>query len=124
MAKDTAGRSVVRTGAADFLPYDLEGPVQPEMSWLPISYDRATQCGSYLMRMAPDAATLPHVHPGFEEFLIIEGDLVDSDGAVFVAGDFVSYAPGTRHNSATRSGCLILVTEWRPAADPVPSVAS
>jgi anti-sigma factor ChrR (cupin superfamily) len=118
MGDEASGRRVVRTGSAAFLPYDLEGPVQPEMGWLPVSYDRATQCGSYLMRMAAGAETLPHVHPGYEEFLIIEGDLTDSDGAEYAAGDFVSYAPGTRHSSRTRHGCLILVTEWRSAAGP------
>jgi len=44
--KQKDGRQVVPTGTATFLPYDLEGPVQPEMSWLPISYDRASQRGS------------------------------------------------------------------------------
>lgn len=107
-------RTVVRTGAQPFLPYDLEGPLQPEMSWLPVSYDRASQRGSYLMRMAPGATTLPHEHPGFEDFLILEGDLVDSDGTVFRAGDFVSYRPGTRHSSRSETGCLIAVCEWRP----------
>jgi anti-sigma factor ChrR (cupin superfamily) len=66
------------------------------------------------MRMLPGAATLPHVHPGFEDFLILEGELVDSDGAVFKAGDFVSYRPGTRHSSCAPRGCLIAVFEWRP----------
>lgn len=118
MDDDTGGRRVVRAGTGGFQAYDLEGPVQPEMSWLPVSYDKATQCGSYLMRMAPGAETLAHDHPGFEEFLIIEGDLVDSDGAVYTRGDFVSYRPGTRHSSTTQHGCLILVTEWRPMAQP------
>ena len=61
----------------------MEGPVQPEMSWLPISYDDATGHGSYLMRMEPGAVTIAHDHPGMEEFLIIEGELIDDDGAVF-----------------------------------------
>jgi anti-sigma factor ChrR (cupin superfamily) len=107
-------RRVVRTDQRAFLPYDLEGPVQPEMAWLPVSYDRASQRGSYLMRMAPGAATLPHEHPGFEDFLVLEGDLIDSDGTRFVAGDFVSYRPGTRHSSRSEGGCLIAVCEWRP----------
>ena len=49
-----------------------------------------------------------------EEFLILEGDLVDSDGTVFGPGDFVSYDAGTHHNSWTEAGCLIAVFEWRP----------
>ena len=48
-----------------------------------------------------------------EEFLILEGDLVDSDGTKFGPGDFVSYEAGTHHNSWTEGGCLIAVFEWR-----------
>ena len=103
---------MLRTADA-FLPYDLEGPVQPEMSWLPVSYDKVTGQGCYLMRMQPDAAVLPHEHPGMEEFLILEGELTDSDGRVFRAGDFVSYEAGTRHHSRSEQGCLIAVFEWR-----------
>ncbi len=116
MSSDVPGR-LVRNTADDFLPYDLEGPVQPEMSWLPISYDRETGQGCYLMRMQAGAVTLPHEHPGMEEFLILEGELTDSDGRVFRRGDFVSYEAGTRHNSWTETGCLIAVFEWhKPAA--------
>ena len=32
------------------------------------------------MRMEPGAVTIAHDHAGMEEFLILEGDLVDSDG--------------------------------------------
>lgn len=112
MSTEVRGRRVVTTGD-DFLPYDLEGPVQPEMSWLPISYDKETGQGCYLMRMQPGAVTIPHEHPGMEEFLILEGELIDGDGRVFKRGDFVSYEAGTRHNSWTESGCLIAVFEWR-----------
>jgi anti-sigma factor ChrR (cupin superfamily) len=117
---DAAAPRVVRAGATGFLPYDLEGPVQPEMGWLPVTFDRRTQCGSYLMQMTAGATTLPHVHPGYEEFMIISGDLVDSNGSVYRAGDFVSYAPGTRHSSTTREGCVILVVEWRAPAAATP----
>ena len=42
-------------------PHDAVPPVrhgrpgQPEMSWLPLSYDAATGQGTYLMRMEPGA---------------------------------------------------------------------
>jgi anti-sigma factor ChrR (cupin superfamily) len=106
------GRRVVRRGGAAFLPYDLEGPVQPEMSWLPVSFDRRSGNGCYLMRMEPGAVTIPHRHDGVEDFIILEGELIDDDGAVFGPGDFVSYAAGTHHNSRTETGCLIAVFEW------------
>jgi anti-sigma factor ChrR (cupin superfamily) len=109
---DSTPRTVVNAHTTPFLPYDLEGPVQPEMSWLPLSYDRETGIGSYLMRMQPGAVTIEHDHEVMEEFLVLEGDLVDSDGTVFGPGDFVSYEGGTRHNSWTEGGCLIAVVEW------------
>ena len=113
MTDSETGRTVVNAHRTPFLPYDLEGPVQSEMGWLPLSYDRDTGHGTYLMRMDPGAVTIEHEHAGMEEFLILEGDLVDSDGAVFGAGDFVSYEGGTRHNSWTEGGCLIAVFEWQ-----------
>ncbi|HEY4621490.1 MAG TPA: cupin domain-containing protein [Gaiellaceae bacterium] len=113
MSHATEDRISVNAHTTPFLPYDLEGPAQPEMSWLPVSYDRETGEGCYLMRMDPGAVTIAHEHRGMEEFLVLEGDLVDSDGSVFTAGDFVSYRPGTRHNSWTENGCLLAVFEWR-----------
>jgi anti-sigma factor ChrR (cupin superfamily) len=114
---NAAGRKVVATRTTPFLPYDMEGPLQPELSWLPVSYDAATGEGTYVMRMQPGSRTIEHVHAGMEEFLILEGELIDEDGAVFGPGDFVSYEPGTRHDSRTETGCLIAVFEWRPQAD-------
>ena len=112
MADETEGRSAVNAQRTPFREYDLEGPVQPEMSWLPVSYDRETGVGTYLMRMQPGAVTIEHEHAFMEEFLVLEGDLVDSDGTTFGPGDFVTYEAGTRHNSSTREGCLLAVFEW------------
>ena len=113
MSDPVPGRRVFNLNAAPFLEYDLEGPLQPEMSWLPISYDDASGQGTYAMRMDPGAVTIAHEHAGMEEFLILEGELIDDDGTVFSPGDFVSYEPGTTHNSRTETGCLIAVFEWR-----------
>jgi anti-sigma factor ChrR (cupin superfamily) len=110
---EAEGRRVVNAHTTPFHEYDLEGPVQPDMSWLPVSYDPATGQGCYLMRMQAGAVTIAHDHPFMEEFLILEGDLVDSDGARFGPGDFVSYEAGTHHNSWTEEGCLIAVFEWQ-----------
>ena len=112
MSTNTPGRRVVTINDT-FLPYDLEGPIQPDIAYLPISFDKSTRQGCYLMRMQPGAAVLPHEHPGMEEFLILGGDFIDSDGRVFRRGDFVSYDAGTRHHSRTEKGCLIAVFEWR-----------
>lgn len=105
-------RRVVDVHGTAFLPYDMEGPLQADITWLPISWDQASGQGSYLMRMEPGATTIAHDHAGFEEFLILEGTLTDSDGTVFRTGDFVSYEGGT-HHSWTDDGCLIAVFEWQ-----------
>ena len=105
-------RRIVATRETAFQPYDLDGPLQPEISWLPVSYEADSGNGSYLMRMQPGAVTIEHVHEGVEDYMILEGELIESDGTVLKAGDFVSYAPGTRHNSRTETGCLIVVCEW------------
>lgn len=112
MSESSAHRKVVNINTATFREYSLEGPVQPEITWLPISYDETTGTGSYLMRLLPGAVTISHEHAGFEEFLILEGTLTDSDGVVFKVGDFVSYEGGT-HNSWTHDGCLIAVFEFQ-----------
>ncbi|MEX2648678.1 MAG: cupin domain-containing protein [Alphaproteobacteria bacterium] len=111
---DETRRRIVRTGEAELGPYDMEGPVQPDMAALYLSYDKATAEGCYLMRMDPGAVTIPHDHAGFEDFLVLDGALVDSDGTVFRAGDAVSYAPGTHHNSWTTTGCTLIGFDWRP----------
>ena len=109
MSHAPEGRVVVNAHTTS--PLRPRGPVQPEMSWLPVSFDRETQHGSYLMRMQPGAVTIAHDHPGMEEFLILEGDLVDWTGPS--SGDFVSYEAGTHHNSWTETGCLLAVFEWQ-----------
>jgi hypothetical protein len=40
---------------------------------------------------------------------VIEGELHDADGKVFKKGDFVTFEPGTEHNSHTKNGCLLIV---------------
>ena len=59
--------------------------------------------------MEPNAKSLPHVHTGFEEFLMLEGELTDPDNKVFKKGDFITFEPKSIHSSFTKDGCLILV---------------
>ena len=78
--------------------------------WYNLSYDPALGSGSYLYKMDPGTRSNPHEHVGPEEFFILEGDLIDSDGYTYKIGDFVSLAAGSRHNSMSPSGCVIVVT--------------
>ena len=59
--------------------------------------------------MEPGSKSLPHTHDGHEEFLILDGDLVDPDGKIFKKGDFISFEPGSKHSSYSKNGCLVLV---------------
>ena len=59
--------------------------------------------------MKPGAKSLPHMHKGFEEFLMLEGELIDPDNKIFKKGDFITFEPGSTHSSYTKEGCLILV---------------
>ena len=107
-------RTIVNIYQAGFEPYDLEGPVQDDMSLLAGSYCSSSRRGIYVMRMEPGAVTIPHTHECREEFLILEGELIESDGTVLRKGDFASYRPGTRHNSRTETGCLLVGFDWDP----------
>lgn len=111
---DRNDRTIVNVYEAPFEAYDLEGPVQEDMSLLPISYDTETRRGIYVIRMEPGASTIPHDHECMEEFLILEGELIESDGTVLKKGDFISYRPGTRHSSRTETGCLLAGLDWDP----------
>ena len=92
-----------------FEPFDRYGKPITGMSWHKVSYNSKNGYGSYILKMNPEAKSLPHVHTNYEEFLILDGELVDSDNKVFKKGDFVTFDPGTTHSSYTKNGCLILV---------------
>jgi quercetin dioxygenase-like cupin family protein len=85
------------------------------MSYAPLSYDPRTQRGSYLMRMEPGAVTIHHTHASREEFLVLEGELIEDDGTVLKTGDWVVYEPGSDHHTRTETGCLLLGLDWDPS---------
>ena len=107
---DTSLRQVIATGDDQFKPYDRYGEPIAGMSWIPLSGELLN--GSYecfLLRMQPGARSNPHEHTGFEEFLVVDGELVDCDGQVFNSGDYVRFQPGSKHSSHSPGGCTLLV---------------
>ena len=74
-----------------------------------ISYDAEAGEGCYLVRFAPGAGSTPHEHVGYEEFLVLDGTLTDSDGAVYRRNDFVSLKPGSKHVSVSDDGATLAV---------------
>ena len=103
-------RKITNLNDIEFIPFDNYGAVVPGMSWHKISYNRENSGqGTYVLKMEPGAKSLPHEHTGFEEFLMLDGELIDPDGKIFKKGDFISFKPGSKHSSRTINGCLVLV---------------
>jgi anti-sigma factor ChrR (cupin superfamily) len=103
-------RQVISSGSSEFKPYDRYGEPIPGMSWIPLSGKMLNgEFESFLLRMDAGSRSRPHEHMGMEEFLMIDGDLIDCDGTMFRKGDFVSFEAGSKHSSHTPNGCTLLV---------------
>ncbi|MCP4332023.1 MAG: cupin [Gammaproteobacteria bacterium] len=107
---DTNLRQIIDTASGRFKPYDRYGDPIAGMSWIPLSGELANgvfEC--FLLRIDAGAQSKPHEHTGHEEFLVLEGELVDCDGQSFCSGDYVHFLPGSKHSSHTPEGCTMLV---------------
>ena len=106
-------RTVTNIYETPLKPYDMEGPVQENMSYLPLTHNKdGNKMGVYVIRMEPGAETIAHTHRFNEDYLILDGDLIEPDGKVLGRGDFVHYEPGTHHNSRTETGCFLIGCDW------------
>ena len=92
-----------------FEPFDNYGSEIPGMSWHKITYSKNTGQGSYILKMQSGAKSKLHEHTNFEEFIMLDGELIDADNKVFKKGDIVTFEPGSSHSSYSQNGCLILV---------------
>jgi|TARA_B110000967_G_scaffold183832_1_gene202782 quercetin dioxygenase-like cupin family protein len=100
-------RRVVNIHDATFTPFMSGDVVDGEV--LQLNNAKPLGSGFYIYRMAPGTTTMAHEHSGDEEFLILEGDLTDHDGAEYGSGDLVWLRDGTTHSSTTKGGCLVAV---------------
>lgn len=69
--------------------------------------DKATGMMTSLTRLAPGAELPDHIHVGIEQSYVIEGSLVDHEGAC-TAGNFVWRKAGSRHSAHSPDGCVVL----------------
>ena len=102
-------RKITNSLNVKFKPFDNYGVPIAGMSWHKISYNEKTGQGSYILKMEPGAKSLPHKHINYEEFLMLDGELIDPDDKIFKKGDFITFEPGSSHPSHTKIGCLALV---------------
>ena len=72
--------------------------------------------GFHVYRMDPGVWSEPHEHTGAEQFLVLEGELVECDGTVYKKGDLVWLKKGTQHTSHAPNGCLLAVHIETPEA--------
>ena len=67
-----------------FQPFDNYGEPVKGMSWHKLSYDKSKGgFGTYILKMEAGAKSLAHIHQGYEEFYVIDGELQDADGKIF-----------------------------------------
>ena len=102
-------RLVANIHDSEFRRFDDRSMFTTGESYVQLDAAAAPGTGFHVYRMDPGAATIPHEHRGDEQFLVLEGDLVDHDGYEYKAGDLVLLKQGTIHNSSTRSGCTLVV---------------
>jgi anti-sigma factor ChrR (cupin superfamily) len=103
-------RNIIKTDKGSFKPYDRYGTIVPGMFWLPLSGELLNgEYECFMLCMESTAVSKPHEHMGHEEFLILEGSLIDNDGTEYLPGDFVRLLPGSKHSSHSPEGCLLLV---------------
>lgn len=102
-------RRVANINEADFTPFVYPDGISLGDSILQLDDSQELGEGFHVYRMPAGMKTRGHRHNGHEQFLILQGELHESDGTVFRAGDMVFYRDGTEHNSFTPDGCLLAV---------------
>jgi len=62
----------------------------------------------WISRIAAGTHFPEHVHPGGEEFVVLEGEIRD-ENHVFPQGSWVRFPDNSRHSPYTETGCLLWV---------------
>jgi mannose-6-phosphate isomerase-like protein (cupin superfamily) len=104
-----AERRVANRFEAEFVPFTVDGKPSPGQWILQLDGSYLLGGGFHVYRMDPGTRTTPHEHTCDEQFLMLEGELIDHDGHVYRPGDLVLLAAGTRHDSRTETGCTLAV---------------
>ena len=104
---DAEDRRVVNIHEAEYIPFLSDGVENGSV--LQLNKSKPLGSGFHIYRMAPGETTVAHEHLSDEEFLMLEGEIFDHDGARYGPGDLVWLKKGTKHYSHSPNGCLIAV---------------
>ena len=102
-------RHVVNIHDSAYSPFIVEGVPTQGTSYIQLELSKPPGAGFTIFKMDPGAVTRPHTHTCDEQFLVLEGEMIDNDGTVYRPGDFVLLEKGTQHNSHAPKGCLLAV---------------
>ncbi|MBI1219783.1 MAG: cupin domain-containing protein [Rhodobacteraceae bacterium] len=105
----TDDRRIANIHEAPFEPFVYDDGVALGDAVLQLDDGKPLGQGFHVYRMPAGMRSRSHRHNGHEQFLILEGELIESDGTVLRKGDLVFYRDGTEHNSYTPDGCLLAV---------------
>ncbi|MFN7599058.1 MAG: cupin [Cereibacter sp.] len=100
-------RMIVNIHNAPFRPFVCDDGLAPGDDILQRGGDQPTGRGFHVCRMPAGMTTRGHRRNGHEQFPILKGELIASDGTMLRKGDMVFYRDGTEHKSRTPNGCLL-----------------
>ena len=111
MAPDTIQAAL----ASRFIDIEKEPWIQtgPGNRMKVLYHDPATGLLTIISKLEPGAGIPEHTHEDLEQTLVLEGSLVDAEGAC-TAGNFVIRAKGSRHAPVAPQGCTMLVFFMKP----------
>jgi anti-sigma factor ChrR (cupin superfamily) len=85
----------------------------PGIMMKPLYRDESVGASTFLIKFAAGAKTPLHEHTGLEQTFVLEGGLVDHDGAI-TAGNFVWRKAGSVHQATAPNGSLHLAVFAKP----------
>ncbi len=105
---DLGVRTIVHGGELAWVPSPSKGVDRRMLFRIGEEKARATS----IVRYAARSRFPHHMHPGGEEFLVLEGTFQDETGD-FPAGAYVRNPPGSGHAPRSEPGCTIFVKLWQ-----------
>jgi anti-sigma factor ChrR (cupin superfamily) len=106
---DPKDRKVVNIHEAAYQSFAYPDGAMLGDTILQLDDEKELGIGFHVYRMPPGMTTRGHRHNGHEQFLILEGEVHESDGTILRPGDMIFYRDGTEHHTYSPNGCLAVV---------------